>query len=168
MGLMSKLMGTRPGKEGVAPVSTDELRAALLELNRDSSPWYVRDATPEEKCDLIGEWRIVDAKWSGIFFDYGLREVFRVLMKFDEAKHEVRNTDEQANVSWRGGIPEISKSWSRGQQNVTEVGKGIGFTEQGEFGTVYEYKFKSSEIRDPLRDAVTAHGWGWKAAGLRF
>jgi hypothetical protein len=168
MGLMDKLKGTRPAKEGVAAVSVEELRAAVLGLNRDSAPWRVREAAPDEKCDLVAEWRIVDAKWSGIFSNYGLSKVFRVMMKFHEDEHEVRNVDEQASVSWRDGFPEISHSWSRGQQNVTEYGKGTGFTEHGEFGQVYEYKFKSNEIRDPLRDAVTAHGWGWKAVSFKL
>ena len=167
MGLLDKLKGTRPAKEGVAPVPVDELRSALLALNRDSAPWHVRDGA-EDGCDLVGEWRIVDAQWQGIFFDYGLEKVFRVKMKFDEDSHEVRNLDEQTGVEWRDGIPYVNKSWSRGQMNEIESGRAVGFTEDGQFGEVYNYKFRSSEIKDPLRDAVTEHGWGWKAVSFKF
>jgi hypothetical protein len=33
---------------------------------------------------------------------------------------------------------------------------------------VYNYRFQSSEIRDPLRDAVNDHGWGWKAVSFKL
>lgn len=104
MGLLDKLTGTRAAKLGVPPVSVDELRATLLGLSRPGAPWHVRDGS-EEGCDLVSEWRIVDADWYGIFFQYGLNKAFRVKMKFDEGAHEVRNIDEQAAVSWRDGGP---------------------------------------------------------------
>jgi hypothetical protein len=167
MGLLDKLMGTKPAKPGVAPVSVDDLRSALLGLNRATAPWQVRDGA-EDGCDLVAEWRIVDAEWYGIFLEYGLSKVFRVKLKLDEGAHEVRNVDEQASVTWRDGIPYVSKSWSRGQMNEIQSGQALGFTEEGEFGQVYNYKFRSSEIKDPLRDAVTAHGWGWKAVSFKL
>jgi hypothetical protein len=167
MGLLDKLTGTKPAKEGVAPVALDELRAALLGLSRDSAPWHVRGGA-EDGCDLVAEWRIVDAQWYGIFFAYGLSEVLRVKLKFDEGAHEVRNIDEQTGVEWRDGVPSVSKSWSRGQINTIESGRAVGFTEEGQLGEVYNYTFRSSEIKDPLRDAVTEHGWGWKAVSFRF
>jgi hypothetical protein len=167
MGLLDKLTGTRPAKPGVAPVPTAELRAALLGLNRDTAPWQVRDGA-EDKCDLIAEWRIVDAQWQGIFSSSGLSSVFRVKLKFDEAAHEVRNIDEQTTVTWQGNTPSLSKSWSRGQINEIQVGQGIGYTEEGQLGQVYNYRFRSSEIRDPLRDAVTGHGWDWKAVSFKL
>jgi hypothetical protein len=167
MGLLDKLMGSKPAQPGVAPVPLDDLRSALLGLNRETAPWHVRDGTGDG-CDLVAEWRIVDAKWHGIFFGYGLSKSFRVKLKFDEAAHEVRNVDEQATVTWRDGIPTVSKSWSRGQINEIQSGKAYGFTEEGEFGQVYNYQFRSSEIKDPLRDAVTEHGWGWKAVSFKL
>ncbi len=168
MGLLDKLTGTRPATPGVAPVPVDDLRTALLSLNRDTAPWHVRDGA-EDKCDLVAEWRIVDAQWYGVFAAYGLKSVFRVKMKFDEAAHEVRNLDEQATVTWdSGGRPSVSRSWSRGQINEIQVGEGYGYTEEGQFGQVYNYKFRSSEIRDPLRATVNDHGWGWKAVSFKL
>ena len=170
MGLLDKfqkLQGTRPGKEGVAPVPVDELRAALLGASRDSAPWTVRDGA-DDGCDLIGEWRIVDAQWYGIFLSYGLQKTFRVKLKLDSEAHEVRNVDESATLQWRDGIPEVSRSWTRGQINEVEMGKGVGFTEEGQLGVVYDYTFRSSEIKDPLRDVVTEHGWGWKTVTFKL
>ena len=167
MGLLDKLTGTRPAKPGIAPVPVDDLRTALLSLSRDTAPWHVRDGA-EDKCDLVAEWRIVDAQWSGVFSACGLKSVFRIKMKLDEAAHEVRNLDEQATLTWHGGIPSVSRSWSRGQINEIQAGQAYGYTEEGQFGQVYNYKFRSSEIRDPLRDAVNDHGWGWKAVSFKL
>jgi hypothetical protein len=167
MGLLDRLTGTRPAKPGIAAVPADGLRAALLSLNRDTAPWHVRDGA-QDKCDLVAEWRIIDAQWHGVFSAYGLKSVFRIKMKFDEAAHEVRNLDEQATVAWHGGIPSVSRSWSRGQINEIQVGQGYGYTEQGQFGQVYNYTFRSSEIRDPLRDAINDNGWGWKAVTFKL
>jgi hypothetical protein len=46
--------------------------------------------------------------------------------------------------------------------------EGYGYTEDGQFGQVYNYSFRSSEIRDPLHDAVNEHGWGSKAVSFRL
>ncbi len=167
MGLLDKLTGTRAANPGVAPVPVDELRTALLSLNRDTAPWHVRDGA-DDKCDLVAEWRIVDAGWHGIFSAYGVKSLFRIKLKFDEAAHEVRNVDEQATVTWEAGRPSVSKSWSRGQLTEIQVGQGVAFTEEGQLGQVYSYSFRSSEIRDPLRDAVNARGWAWKAVSFRL
>ena len=76
VGFLDKLKGSKPAKEGVPPVSVGDLRSALLGLTRDTAPWQVRDGA-EDGCDLVAEWRIVDAQWYGIFFQYGLNKVFR-------------------------------------------------------------------------------------------
>ncbi len=34
------------------------------------------------------------------------------------------------------------------------------------FGKIYEYKFSTSEIKDPLIEAVHKAGWGWR--GVSF
>lgn len=65
-------------------------------------------------------------------------------------------------------MPQVSKSWSRGQLNEVEFGKGYGYTEKGEFGRVFHHNFSSGEIKNPLRDAVTEQGWGWKAVAFRL
>jgi hypothetical protein len=164
---VSKLMGNAPAASGVEPIGVEELRSVLLGLNRESAPWQVRDGA-EEKCDLLAEWRIVDARWSGVFFDYGLQKVYRTRLRFDEDHHEVRHVDQETSLEWRDGVPQIGRMWSSGQLDEVEYGRGIAFTEEGALGEVYDYRFRSSEIKDPLRDAVVAHGWGWKAASFRL
>ena len=43
--------------------------------------------------DLIAEWKIVDAKWYEIFAKSNLTKVFRIYLKFDVIKNEVRGKD---------------------------------------------------------------------------
>jgi hypothetical protein len=36
-------------------------------LTRPDAPYAVRQATPDEGVDLIGEWRIADTEWRALF-----------------------------------------------------------------------------------------------------
>jgi hypothetical protein len=167
MGLFDWLTGTKRPQAGVAPKSAAEVRAALLAVNRPTAPFTVRDGAPE-RVDLVAEWRIVDAKWYEIFAKAGLTKVFKVLMRLDPAKHEVRAVDQEWSVEWRAGVPNLALAAEafRGQKAEIEFGTAYAFTEQGEFGQVYNYKFSTRELKPPLQDAVTASGWTWR--GVAF
>src|SRR6202034_801695 len=99
----------------VRPVA--QLKTALLELDRTTAPYTVRAGGPGE-ADLVAEWRIVDAKWYEIFAKAGLEKSFKILMRLDEATHEVRAVDQAWSVAWRAGIPtmKLEVSGFRGQQ----------------------------------------------------
>lgn len=167
MGLLDFLTGTtRPGA-GVTPKSAAEVRAALLAVNRPAAPFVVRDGAAEG-VDLVAEWRIVDATWRDIFAQAGLKRTFKVLIRLDPEKHEVRVRDQEWSVEWRAGMPHL---WAvaeafRGQRFEWSAGTGYGFTEKGAMGQVYRYKFSTGELKAPLRDAVIAAGWTWR--GVAF
>ena len=167
MGILDKLRGVKKPAAGVAQASAADLRTALFALNRVSSPWVVRDPSSED-ADLVAEWKIVDAQWYEIFAKAGLDKVFKVLMRIDESKHEVRAVDQEFSVEWRAGVPNLSvvAEKFRGQQTSVEFGKGYAFTEELRPGEVYNYKFQTGEIKHPLQDAVTAAGWTWR--GVAF
>lgn len=137
MGLFDKLTGTKQPEEGGAPRSVDEVRAALLAINRDSAPFVVRDGTPEEM-DLVAEWRIVDARWYEIFAKAGLTKTFKVLMRFNRDDLQVRTKDQQWDVTWQAGVPTLALSaqTQKGQINQVSFGQGYAFTEQGQYGEV--------------------------------
>jgi hypothetical protein len=163
MGLFDWLTGTKRPAAGVAAKSAVAVRAALLAVNRPTAPFVVRDGAPE-KVDLVAEWRIVDAKWSDTFAQAGVEKVFKILMRLDTQKHEVRAVDQQWSVEWRAGVPRLSLSAQafRGQTKEISFGEAYAFTETGEHGQVYRYKFSTGEIKPPLQDAVTAAGWTWR------
>jgi len=113
--------------------------------------------------DLVAEWRIVDANWYEIFAKAGLEKAFKVLMRFDAATHELRAVDQEWSVEWRAGVPKLSLSASgfRGQKTEIEFGKAYGFTEKLSVGEIYNYRFNTAELKQPLQKAVAANGWRW-------
>jgi hypothetical protein len=164
MGLLG--FGKKPNKN-TAVLSAEEVRQRLLALNRDTTPYRIMDGSAED-VDLIAEWKIVDAKWYEIFAKANLTKVFRIYMKFDEAKHEVRAKDEEYTVEWRAGVPSLSVSASKfsGQKTSIEFGTAYAFTEELRPGQVYKYRFNTNEIKKPIQETVLACGWTYK--GIAF
>ena len=164
MGLFG--FGKKPNKN--TPVlPAGEVRQRLLALNRDTAPYQIIEGAAEN-VDLIAEWKIVDARWYEIFAKAGLTKVFRIYIKFDEAKHEVRAKDEEFTLEWRAGVPSLSVSASKfsGQKTSIEFGTAYAFTEEFKPGQVYNYRFNTNEIKKPIQEAVTACGWTYK--GIAF
>ncbi|HEY2981535.1 MAG TPA: hypothetical protein VGJ22_10165 [Anaerolineales bacterium] len=160
------LFGKKPDKN--APVlSADEVKQRLLGLNRESAPWRILDGAADN-VDLIAEWKIVDAQWYQIFAKANLTKVFRIYMKLDPAKHEVRAKDEEYTLEWTAGVPSlsISKTKFQGQMTSVEFGAAYAFTEEFKPGVVYNYRFNTNEIKKPIQEAVAACGWAYK--GVAF
>jgi hypothetical protein len=160
------LFGKKPDKNTPA-LSVDEVKQRLLGLNRESAPYRIMEGS-SEGTDLIAEWKIVDAKWYEIFAKANLTKVFRIYLKFDPAKHEVRAKDEEYTVQWRAGVPSLSVSVQKfqGQMTSVEFGTAYAFTEQLAPGQVYNYRFNTGEIKKPIQDAVASCGWSYK--GIAF
>jgi hypothetical protein len=167
MGLMNLLTGRRPAPGGVARQPASALRERMMAVNRDTAPFEVRDGGPEG-CDLVAEWKIVNAKWYEFFAKAGVERVFKILMRFDEASGEVRAVDQEWSVEWRAGTPTLSIAASafRGRKWESSYEKVYAFREDGSFGEVYEYAFRTDEMKKPLIAAAHAAGWGWK--GVAF
>lgn len=148
-------------------LSADELRQKLFTLNRETAPYQIIDGA-SQKVDLVAEWKIVDAKWYELFAKASLTKVFRIYMKFDPVKHEVRAKDEEFTVEWRAGVPSLSAAVSKfqGQMTSVEFGTAYAFTEQFAPGQVYNYRFSTSEIKKPIQEVVAACGWKYK--GVAF
>lgn len=160
------LFGKKPDKN-VPVLSLAEVKQRLLGLNRETAPYRILDGS-SEKVDLIAEWKIVDAKWYEVFAKANLTKVFRIYMKFDEAKHEVRAKDEEYTVQWKAGVPSLSVSVQKfqGQMTSVEFGTAYAFTEELAPGQVYKYRFSTNEIKKPVQEAVAACGWTYK--GVAF
>ena len=167
MGFWELFTGKTYPVKGVPRRSVDALRDALLSVNHDSAPFLVRDGAAEG-VDLVAEWKIVDAQWYEFFAKAGLERVFKVLMRFDEAKGEVRSVDQEWSVEWRAGIPTIALAASafRGQTAEKSFGKSYGFREDGSFGAIYDYAFDTSVIKKPLRKAALDAGWIWRSVAF--
>ena len=164
MGLFG--FGKKPDKNTTV-LSVGQVRQRLLALNRESAPYQIAEGR-SENVDLIAEWKIVDARWYEIFAKASLTKVFRIYMKFDEAKHEVRAKDEEYMVEWRAGVPSLSISATKfqGQKTSIEFGTAYAFTEELKPGQVYQYRFSTNEIKKPIQEAIAACGWTFK--GVAF
>jgi hypothetical protein len=167
MGLFDFLTGTKRPPKGVTPVSPEQIKAAILGVNRDTAPFEIK-FSDDSGADLIAEWKIVDANWYEIFAKAGLKKIFRIKMRLDVDKREVRAVDEEFSVEWRAGIPSLTLALSgfRGQKSEVSFGTAYAFTEEFKPGQVYKYRFNSNELKKPLQEAVLASGWGWR--GVAF
>ena len=167
MGMFDWVTGSKPAPKGVARLPVAALREGLLGVNRPTAPFQVRDGTPEG-VDLVAEWKLVDAQWCQIFAKAGLKKAFKVLMKFDEARGEVRAVDQEFEVEWRAGVPHLHLNAEafRGQKWEASFETVYAFREDLSFGKVYEYRFSTPEMKDPLGEAALQAGWGWR--GVAF
>jgi hypothetical protein len=167
MGLFDWMTGSKSAPPGVPRLDVRALREQLLAVNRDTAPFIVRDGAPEG-VDMVAEWRIVDAQWYEIFAKAGIQRVFKVLMKFDAAKGEVRAVDQAWEVEWRAGVPVLSAQAEgfRGQSWEKSFEAVYAFREDLSWGEVYSYRFDTDEIKKPLVAATQKAGWGWR--GVAF
>ncbi len=160
------LFGKKPDKNA-AILTAQDVRDRILALNRDSAPYRIIDGS-SANVDLIAEWKIVEAQWYEIFAKANLTKVFRIYLKLDPAKHEVRAKDEEYTLEWRAGIPSLSLAASKfqGQMTSVEFGTAYAFTEELAPGQVYKYRFNTNELKKPIQEAAAACGWGYK--GIAF
>jgi hypothetical protein len=174
MGLLNWLDGNKPAPSGVKRQPVSSLRAGLMAIDRNSAPFTVRSGKPEG-VDLVAEWKIVDAKWYEVFAKAGIKRVFKVLMNFDEDKGEVRAVDQSWEVEWRAGThgdtPILTLSaagkFFRGRQWEKSFETVYAFREDLQsYGKIYDYRFNTSEIKDPLIAAAHKAGWGWKSVAF--
>lgn len=167
MAMFDFLTSTRRPAAGVQALPADELYTRLLHLNRPGAPYRIIDGAPEH-VDLVGEWKIVEAEWYELFAKAGISKVFRIFLKFDEGKSQVRALDREYGVAWKAGIPQLSITASgfRGQKQSVEFGRAYAFSETLEPGVVYNYRFDTREMKKPIQEAVTASGWTYR--GVAF
>ncbi len=162
MGIFSK----KPTSKGPV-LPQEEVLKRILTLNRPTAPYQIVDGQ-SENVDLIAQWKIVDATWYEIFAKANITKVFRIFLKFDPDKHELRAQDHEYQVEWRAGVPSLSLSVSsfKGQMTSVEFGSGYAFTEELSPGQVYKYRFNTNEIKKPIQEVAASCGWSYK--GITF
>jgi hypothetical protein len=163
MGFLDFFTSTRKPEAGVPVLSADQVKQKLLAVNRPTAPFRIVDGA-SEGVDVIAEWKVVDAQWYEIFAKAGLKKTFRILMKLDPQNHEVRAQDRELEVTWTAGVPKLSIAASgfKGQKQEISFGAAYAFTEELKPGLVYNYRFNTKELKEPLQDAVTSSGWTYK------
>ncbi|MFJ1998384.1 hypothetical protein [Streptomyces asiaticus] len=165
-----KYTGTQYPDGRVASLPATHLRAALLALNGPDVPFVVRDARPDEKADLVAEWRIQEPAWQTFFARSQLDRQVRIRMRLVPEKREVRTLDEQWEVTWVGTTPKVATSGKYNRGPTTTVSKRWT-NEQGPDGRrqrVQTFGFDSREMKDPLRNTVLGAGWTWRGAVFKL
>lgn len=163
MGLFDKLTGTRHPAQGASPVPGEELRAALLGLDRPEVPYTIRHGGGEQ-CDLLAEWRLAEPAWQQIFMRSQISHAVRIRMRLDHKAHEVRAVEEQWELS-RVGTPtrlEATSEYSRGPSRTVSRQWTFGRGASGGLEATETFRFNSAQMRGPLRDTVLASGWTWR------
>ncbi|MGQ4415416.1 hypothetical protein ACN6LA_007568 [Streptomyces sp. SAS_269] len=167
MGLFDRLTGTRRPADGVPPVPAEELRTALLGLNRPDVPYVVRYGAAEG-ADLVAEWRIAEPAWQSFFLESQITHAVRIRMRLDRDDHEVRALEEQWEVSRVGSPPrlQVASSYSRGQDRTVTRQWTLGRGDNGRLEATETFRFDAAELREPLRNAVLKSGWTWRGVVL--
>jgi len=167
MKLFDLLTSTKHPNRGTPILPHEHLMRNILAINRSSAPFHIIDGK-EEGVDLIAEWKIADGAWYQWFANAGIEKVFRIKLKLDAEKHEVRGSDCAYSVSWLAGVPIISESveYFKGQKQSIEFGTTYAFTEEFKPGQVYHYRFNTSEMKKPIQNVVIDCGWTYR--GIAF
>jgi hypothetical protein len=155
--------------KGVEPLPVEELHAKLLAINALDVPVQIRQAANK---DLIAEWRLVDARWTGILERGGLNMAHQVRLRFDPDRHRVRTIDSNYRISWRQGVAHLSWAFS--------CFRGITFFEfasgreygllyrDGNWGIypAYNYRYSITELKQPVIHAILSSGWEYQPVVL--
>ena len=171
MGIFNKISdlfsSTRRPAEGTPVQSLSSLRERLNTMNRDSAPYRIISGEAE-KVDLIAEWKVDRPEWRKILEGPEVQKVFRVLLKFNEASHEVKALDREYAINWSvdGASLSVSAEAFRGKKTEISLGGPVLYTETLVDGKKIEYRFASKELKKPLQDLITACGWTYK--GVTF
>jgi hypothetical protein len=170
MGLLDFPIGTKKTAAGIPAKRSTEVREALLAVNRPALPFIVRDGSPE-KVDLVAEWQIVDAIWCKVFAKAALDKTFKILMRLDADKHEVRAVDQAWSVEWRAGAPRLSLSpgmfrWQNAGSTPVQLTVDTTFDFLVNSSATTRFAFTENGVKSPLREAVTAAGWTWRDVAL--
>ncbi|MBA2944913.1 hypothetical protein [Streptomyces himalayensis] len=163
MGFFDKLTGTKHPADGVAPRPVEEVRAALLGVNRPEVPYVIRDAAAED-ADLVAEWRMAEPAWQAIFVESQLTRAVRIRMRLVPENHEVRALEESWEVTRVGNPPElkISGAYSRGPDRTVSRHYTVRREESGSLEATETFRFNGADLRNPLQNAVLKLGWTWR------
>jgi len=149
-------------RQEVNTATAEALYSELLKLNKDTLPYRITKAN--DPLSLIVEWKIVDANWYELFAKAGIKRVFKIYLKLDPEKKEVRALDKDYTVSWTAGVPALSVGggYFQGQKKEFRLERKFGLKNDFKFGEIYHYRFSTNEMKKPIQALVAKLGWKYK------
>ena len=139
------------------PVAVDELRRLLLAMNSFDAPV----AAIETGKKIIFTWKYVDAKWYEVMRKVGQSSTYRLLVKFDPARHRVTLIDLETSMDWSVSPTKFRfrASFFRGIDIAYERKIVYAINEAFQTGKVVDYHFANNEIKDPVMNTIREAGW---------
>jgi hypothetical protein len=145
------------------PVSLEELRRRLLEVNGWDAPVTVQQTKPNT---FAVTWRYLDARWWELIAKAGISKLYTLQIKVNDARHEVVLVDKLRSVEWGIGPSEVHVGVSGfvGVLLEWEIGVQYGIRENFTLGEVYDYTFSNDEIKTPVMNTILQSGWNVRMA----
>ncbi len=151
-------------RPSTTPIGKEELKRKLLELNDLDISYEIK---PTEETDLLVEWKIVDAKWYGVFSKQRASQTYRAYILLDEDRKAARYCEEMGTVSWFAGTDgvfkprvEFKRTFFKGRILFQQSwGVQYGLNKDLTPEKIYEYSFDIGNIREPIVNAVKENGW---------
>jgi hypothetical protein len=135
--------------------------AALRERLKQINDWDVPVIVLERNGRLVVTWRYADARWWEILAKAGLARVYELHIKLDERRKVATLIDVQKSVQWRAGPSgvRLRGGFFRGIDLRYERARAWGISEAFRPGSIYDYRFVTSEIKDPVTNTILDSGW---------
>ncbi|MEU0037195.1 hypothetical protein [Streptomyces sp. NPDC006333] len=164
MGFFDKLTGTKYPDNGAAPCSAEEVRAALLAINGRDVPFRVRNALPDEKADLVAEWRVLEPATGRGSTRRQLERSLKTRIRLAPGRREVRSIDEQWQVTLIGDPPRRSMSRAYGRGRSTTVSRRGTYERatDGRRRRAETFRLDTREMSSLLQQVVLDAGWIWR------
>lgn len=140
-----------------APVPLSVLKERILAMNLADIPIVAQ----EKRGAILITWKYLDARWWSFFRKEGASQSYELLIKFNDEKKEVRLIDISKSLSWGVGAQDfqIRGQFFRGIIAEFAVGKQWGIQENFGVGKVFDYRFSSGTIKNPVANTILRSGW---------
>lgn len=139
-------------------ISLCELRERLLSLNSNID---IPFSVIERDKKLVACWKIVDGKWIEILGMGGIKKQYELILLFDEAtklvSYREKSIDSEHEIS--ADKCSFKKNVEYGNRKSFSFGASWGLKENGTVGKQYSYKFRTSDIKNPVFDIINKSGW---------
>lgn len=150
------------------PYTLQQTLTAVDSLNKPDQPFSYR----VEGNQIIGEWKYLDATWAAPLAAGNVDKEFRVTVSFDEPSHTFTSKDHQSQSGSKVSFNPLTGQISFGKSSESfsghmigkEMGFGLGHANQPQNqssvdGPTYQWKFATSELKEPLFNFLAQYGW---------
>lgn len=143
----------------------DQLIKNLLDLNNNPFNPYV---VTYENDKIVATWNLVDKNWVKVFAKAGMKKTHKIIISFIQDKNQVKYTEQTNEVNWNFGLPIISYSQKKtfGKSRSFKRSMALSIKNDLTLEKVYDYKYSSEKLKQPIFKVITDAGWKIKRSWL--